>query len=93
MTLDQIEDIEDQHRRAGYTLPFPKIPLSLAQAALKAGMVFEQCKKCKGNGFTGMRLLASPRDMQTLAAAGSQSPLPIQRDRCPDCDGAGGFAR
>jgi len=80
-TLDQIEEVQRGEEPS----------LSLRQAALNVRLPFIQCNTCKGNGWTRATLLDTPKQIQILAAAGDKGPLHIQRDRCPNCDGAGGF--
>lgn len=80
-TLDQIDEVRRGEEPS----------LSLRQAAGNVGLHFIQCKTCKGNGYTGTTLLASPRVVEALVAAGIDELVPIQYERCQDCQGSGGF--
>ena len=81
MTPDQIKEM-----RRG-----EKPSLSLQEAARGVGLGFVQCSVCRGNGYTSATLLATPRQIQILAKAGVDDPLPVQYERCTGCGGSGGF--
>jgi DnaJ-class molecular chaperone len=83
MTLDQIEELRAGHERS----------LSLRQAAANVGLPFEQCPDCKGNGYTKATMLLSTRAIMVLARECPKEPVPIQYERCPRCDGAGGWIK
>ena len=88
MTLDQIEAARED-RRNGELWPQP-CP-SLMQVARKTGLDFTQCEKCKGAGYTKATLLATAKQIAIMAEHDPRGEIPIQYDRCPRCDGAGGF--
>lgn len=80
-TLDQIDEVRRGEEPS----------LSLRQAAQNVGLSFIRCKACGGNGFTSATLLVTPSQLQILADAGDDGPVPIQYERCRSCDGSGGF--
>jgi DnaJ-class molecular chaperone len=95
MTLDQIEECREHLQKTGH---WPTqwemehlISVSLMQAARGSGMKFRQCETCRGNGFTKMTLLMSARALTVLARECPDEPVPIQYDKCPVCEGTGGF--
>lgn len=90
MTLDQIE-ARQEDRRNGELWPQP-CP-SLKQAAMKTGLAFIQCEKCHGAGYTKATLLDTPKQIKILAKLDPCGEPHIQYDRCPRCDGAGGFVQ
>jgi Zn-finger nucleic acid-binding protein len=90
MTLDQIEAYRED-RRNGELNPQP-CP-SLMQVARRTGLGFTQCPKCRGSGYTKATLLDTPKQIQIMAAHDPKGEVHIQYDRCPQCDGAGGFVR
>ena len=48
------------------------------------------CERCKGAGWTEARLMHSPREIYKIAEVLPDSPVPIEHQRCPDCQGSGG---
>ena len=99
LTFDQIEEAREEARRLGRQLtPWDfehTISLSLAQAARRVGLPFEQCGKCNGAGYTRATLLGSLKAHRVLAEHCPDEPVSdsIQYDKCPDCDGVGGWLR
>ena len=88
MTLDQIEAArEDRRNGALWPQPCP----SLMQVARKTGLDFTQCDNCRGAGWTKATLLDTPKQIQLLAKLDPSGEPHIQYDKCPRCDGAGGF--
>lgn len=81
MTLDQIDELRRGEEPS----------LSLQRAARSVGLDFVQCATCRGNGYTSATLLATPRQIEILAAAGCDDTVPIQYERCTACGGSGGF--
>ena len=81
VTFNQIEEIRRGDQPS----------LSLKQAAYNAGISFETCLECKGNGWTKATLLASATAIEAVAKVCPKELVPIQYDRCERCHGDGGW--
>lgn len=91
MTMDQIEAGQAERRNGEWHQW--TVPPSLQQAARKAGLNFEQCDKCMGAGFLSATLLDTFKQILILAKADPHGEPHIAYERCPRCDGAGGFVQ
>lgn len=89
MTLDQIEGAQAERRKGEWHQW--TVPPSLQRAARKVGLNFEQCDQCRGAGYLKATLLDTLKQIRILAQSDPQGEPHIAYERCPRCDGAGGF--
>lgn len=50
-----------------------------------------QCERCRGAGYLRAHLLATPQQIYAAAKMPefAKSPVPVQKDICPNCNGSG----
>jgi hypothetical protein len=65
--------------------------LSFKQAAERVGLPIKQCEKCRGAGYLRATLAVTTQQLYTLAKHAPNSPVPVVKEECRHCQGAGWY--